>query len=266
MSTWCILLIVLLGLILVAIILLACLPTTLITKATWRSIPPPISTPIPKILHQTWKSHDLPPKFAKWSSECKDLAPHFTYRLWTDEDNRNLIKDHYPWFLKTYDAYDKHIKRVDAARYFILHRHGGVYLDLDFLCLRPFDHLLKDGHAVFGNQMRDPEATGAVANAWMAAPPGHPLFHLLIHSLEGSKTKDVLHATGPRYLTKVIRAYKAKAKDPRVTIHPMPTIYSHQWNDRGKAIEACKGSTEACRKAFPSSLFSTVWTHTWKGQ
>ena len=51
------------------------------------------------------------------------MHPSWEYKLWTDEDNRNLIKDHYPWFLKTYDEYDVNIKRVDAVRYFYLYHY-----------------------------------------------------------------------------------------------------------------------------------------------
>ena len=91
---------------------------------------------IPKIIHQTWKSRDLPDNFKKWSKIIKDLHPDWEYKLWTDEDNRNFIKNHYSWFLKTYDNYDVHIKRVDAVRYFYLYHYGGVYIDLDFICLK----------------------------------------------------------------------------------------------------------------------------------
>lgn len=58
-------------------------------------------------------------------------AEGWTYKLWTDEDNRNLIKEHYPWFLEQFDRYEYGIQRADAVRYFILHKYGGVYSDLD---------------------------------------------------------------------------------------------------------------------------------------
>jgi len=223
--------------------------------------------PIPKILHQTWKSKDLPDHFAKWSTECQKLAPHFEYKLWTDEDNRNLIKTDYPWFLETYESYDKPIKRVDAARYFILHKYGGLYLDLDFLCLRPFDHILETGKAIFGHQFRDVHEPGTIANAWMAAPPNHPLFTLLIHSLENTKSiGDVIDATGPRFLTSVINEYIRERGKTDVVLHKMPLIYSHSWNQKSDQIRHCPESTADCRKYFPRSLFSTVWTHTWKDQ
>lgn len=55
----------------------------------------------------------------------------FEYKLWTDESSLAFIKEHYPWFLPTYLGYQFNIQRADAIRYFVLHKYGGVYLDLD---------------------------------------------------------------------------------------------------------------------------------------
>src|SRR4051812_26017051 len=64
------------------------------------------------------------------------------YMLWTDASSREFIAKHYSWFLDTFDAYKYSIQRADAIRYFVLHRFGGIYLDLDIGCLRPLDPLL----------------------------------------------------------------------------------------------------------------------------
>jgi hypothetical protein len=47
-------------------------------------------------------------------------------RLWTDEDNRKLVLDHYPWFLDTYDALPKPIMKADSVRYLYMHHLGGA--------------------------------------------------------------------------------------------------------------------------------------------
>ena len=46
-------------------------------------------------------------------------------RLWTDEDNRRLVTDHYPWFLDTYDSLPKPVMKADASRYLYMHHIGG---------------------------------------------------------------------------------------------------------------------------------------------
>lgn len=58
-------------------------------------------------------------------------SPDFTYKLWTDELALDFIKTHYPWFLPTYLGYKFDIQRADVIRYFVLHKYGGIYMDLD---------------------------------------------------------------------------------------------------------------------------------------
>ena len=50
-----------------------------------------------------------------------------------------MIKNHYPWFLDTYNNYKYKIQKIDAIRPFILYHYGGMYVDLDYECFKPFD-------------------------------------------------------------------------------------------------------------------------------
>ena len=47
-------------------------------------------------------------------------------RLWTDVDNYNLIKDHYAWFLDTYESLPKPVMKADSARYLYMYHIGGA--------------------------------------------------------------------------------------------------------------------------------------------
>jgi mannosyltransferase OCH1-like enzyme len=104
------------------------------------STPHTISHQIPKIIHQTYKSNDLPHHFKVWREECIRLNPEWEFKLWTDEDNLQLVEEHYPHMLELYNSYDWYIKRVDMARYLILHKFGGLYMDFDMTCLKPFNN------------------------------------------------------------------------------------------------------------------------------
>ena len=212
---------------------------------------------IPKIIHQTWKSKELPDNFKKWSKIIKDLHPDWKYKLWTDEDNRNFIKNNYPWFLKTYDSYDINIKRIDAVRYFLLHHFGGVYIDLDFICLKKLDPLIKNNNAVFGYQLKD---KSSIANAFMISPSKHNLFKQIINNLESKKDKHVLKATGPAFLTENINIYLKKLKNNSnkidIDVLPMPLIYTRESNKIPCDINECK-------KIYPDSYTTTFWTGSW---
>ena len=188
--------------------------------------------------------------------------------LWTDEDNLQLIKDHYPWFLDTFVGYKENIKRADAVRYFILHRYGGIYMDLDFGCLRHIGSRLSDGVATFGIQNQFPASdivnnidfvkVGSVANAWMASAPNDPLFnHILSGLIPASHEEHVLHATGPQFLTKILH----ECANNTFHLLEMPLIYNQEWNSQNK----CQTVFD-CIQSSPTSYFATFWAGSWLEQ
>ena len=129
---------------------------------------PPSAPPAPwwpKFLHQSYKTIALTEDFLKWSRSVKAVNPDWTYVFWTDEDNRRMIAQHYPWFLPTYDGYKHSICRADAARYFYLHRYGGAYLDLDFECVKGLTQLV-DEAGLGGKTNMDRRVGGKDAQGW----------------------------------------------------------------------------------------------------
>ena len=119
-----------------------------------RELPPPDGVP-PLYVHQTWKTCELPFAQAKWRERCRHVLPNTTrFFLWTDAHLRDLIAAEYPLHQGVYDSYDTHIKRVDASRLFVLFRFGGLYMDLDFTCIRPPARLFVDGQVTLLPQTR----------------------------------------------------------------------------------------------------------------
>ena len=67
--------------------------------------------------------------------------------------------------------------RADIARLKILQLHGGIYLDLDMVVLRPFDALLRAGTTAMGKEIVWPGndlSKFGLCNAVIVAPPGAP--------------------------------------------------------------------------------------------
>lgn len=69
--------------------------------------------------------------------------------------------------------------KVDVIRLQTLIKHGGIYLDLDTICLKPFDSLLKD-IPVIGR-----EAPNALCNAVIIAPAGCEFLFKWIDGYQG---------------------------------------------------------------------------------
>ena len=130
-----------------------------------------------------------------------------------------------------YDAYLLPIQRADAVRYFILHHFGGLYVDLDFECLKPLEPVLHGRSCVFGSEPRAHALAYRmpviIGNALMASVLGHPLWldvhKALVRHREALDTRgpDVLRSTGPLMLTDVVQCYATDW----VTVYPPDVFY-----------------------------------------
>ncbi len=188
---------------------------------------------IPKVLHQTWKTRQLPAEFAGFHRSWQCCHPDWQFRIYDDADCRQLVAAHYPTLLGLYDAYPTNVQRADLFRYLVVHLQGGVYADVDMECLKPLGPLL-DGRtcvlgieATFGDYLRRRQGylePYRVANCIFAAKARHPFFSLLIERLPRIEPDQPLsHAlvedtTGPRFLTRLYQAEHQRFDD--ITLLP----------------------------------------------
>ncbi|AJW04859.1 Sur1p [Saccharomyces cerevisiae YJM1401] len=169
---------------------------------------PPKPQLIPKIIHQTYKTEDIPEHWKEGRRKCLDLHPDYKYILWTDEMAYEFIKEEYPWFLDTFENYKYPIERADAIRYFILSHYGGVYIDLDDGCERKLDPLL-----AFPAFLRKTSPLG-VSNDVMGSVPRHPFFLKALKSLKHYDKywfipyMTIMGSTGPLFLSVIWKQYK----------------------------------------------------------
>ncbi len=182
---------------------------------------------IPKIIHQTWKTEEIPTKWIPYQQRVKELHPDWEYRLWTDEDNDAFVQKEYPEFLDVFRGFPKVIHRVDVIRYLILYKMGGLYLDLDYEMLKPFDFaeanivLPKNRSLSFGDHADE------VGNCIIASIPGHPFWKDVVDDLHMSPPEtdnhlDVIKDTGPLLLTRILRSnhYPDITTPDRMLFHP----------------------------------------------
>jgi len=163
---------------------------------------------VPKIIHQTWKTDQIPDRWIPVRESCVAAHESWEYMLWTDKSGRELIEREYPWFLPIYDGYRYPIQRADAVRYFILHHYGGVYMDLDIGCLRPMDSLLR-----FDLVLPQTVPVG-ISNDLMFSAKEHPFMDFIIHRL-GQFDHDyhlnyatVMFSTGPMALSALLNMFR----------------------------------------------------------
>jgi hypothetical protein len=164
---------------------------------------------IPKIIHQTWRDHNIPEPL-EWPESWKRKNTEWDYKLWTDDDLSTLVRDHYPELEALYDSYPNPVQKADLGRYLILHHCGGIYADLDTECLSPLDAIKGDTRVVLSEEPIEHHShahalgmTKFLFNGVMASPQGHPFWLHLIRVLLRCEhaTAYVLESTGPLALT-----------------------------------------------------------------
>lgn len=185
------------------------------------------------------------------------LNPDWEFKLWTDDDNLKLISEYYPELLELYNSYDANIKRIDMIRFLYLHKFGGVYMDLDITCLKPFGSIFENypDKFVVVNQF---EKKREYANAVMAAPKGLDLFDDIFRELPRHKKEDVLEATGGLFLQYHVLG-KTINKGKWVEF-PFELFYAQDWTEKLKC-----NSFDICRTKYPNAVTVSMWTGTWAG-
>lgn len=211
---------------------------------------------IPKIIHQTWKTTQIPNTMKNYAQSWKTLNPGYDYILWTDDDIRRLISNNYPWFLDYYDSYPHHIMRVDAFRFFVLHHYGGVYADLDMECYKPIDDLLTESKLLLFLEWPQ-----SISNAIIASEPRHPFlehcFKLLMEKhIKNGVITDVWETTGPKFLTEAMQSYKDDKDGQDYKLYPSYFFFPIPWHYP-------KRDQSGLSHVYPNSFGAHHWQGTW---
>jgi mannosyltransferase OCH1-like enzyme len=153
---------------------------------------------VPRILHQLWKTAEVPARFTALRETWRRHNPHWRFRLWTDADLAALVAERYPELAAIYHGYRQGICRADLGRYLVLETFGGVYADLDCECLGPLDPLLEgaafvaapepDSHNLEAMTLRSGGLTRFVCPSFLASAPGHPLWAKVRERIPAART------------------------------------------------------------------------------
>jgi inositol phosphorylceramide mannosyltransferase catalytic subunit len=166
---------------------------------------------IPRVFHQIWLGDD-PFPYERERATWQQHHPSWEHRLWTEAD--------VPADLELKEAANRlrqPAERADILRLELLHRHGGVYLDADFECLKPIDPLL-DGVDCFLGLLD----SGRVSNAVIGCVPGHPLLARAMAEVRPRETYGPVdrEGTGPLLLERL------RHEVDGVTVFPANVFYA----------------------------------------
>jgi mannosyltransferase OCH1-like enzyme len=122
---------------------------------------------IPRTIHQIWFGPN--PRPQQWMSTWRERHPGWSYQLWTEETLPQLANQR---LFETLGSLWH--GKADLARYEILHRYGGVYIDADAECVRPLVDQGNGGAGADGRQtVGAPAAVARAHDARLEAGAGH---------------------------------------------------------------------------------------------
>ena len=225
-----------------------------------------------RIIHQSWKTNDIP--YHVYKKECVDSwkkkNPEWEYRMWTDQDNENLVKNHYPQYYDLFMSYRRTIQKADVSRLFYMHKFGGLYVDLDFQCLKNMDLIIASGKINLGRQRMKGYKTNSIPNALMYSEPGDEFWIKCIEELKFHQyNKNGIYqntesSTGPVFLNHCLNKFKPK----NLLVHEEEIFYPLSWELDGSSFHGTipEKYISNPEKYFADSFAITYWTTGWRNK
>lgn len=200
---------------------------------------------IPKIIHQICiDPESMNDDHASWRQSWIHHNPEWFMILW---DKHNIAK-----FNSKYTEIISNCKNraeiSDILRIEILYRIGGLYVDIDFECLKPIDPLLENRKFLYVRHRAN-----RIGNAIMASTPGAEYISLLHDRITDrynshGTVHNSAHKFGPGFLTSLLPRSATVSKD---------VAYPYDWSQRDR-------KTEDFKCTCPDAYAVHHWDQHWK--
>lgn len=146
---------------------------------------------IPQIIWQTYKTPTPPKESLDCIKTWFNKNPHYEWYYFDDIKCQKFIRDHFDnEFFEMYNSLPYGVMKSDAWRIAIVYIYGGVYADLDTICMKPVDEWINDKELVVSIE---PPTEDGIANFCFAASPKHQaLYYCLEELLKNYKSANFL--------------------------------------------------------------------------
>jgi len=171
---------------------------------------------IPKKIMQTWETKTISVEFQQIINSWKIYNPDYEYVLFNSDEREEFIKTHFDVaILNTYKKIIPGAYKADFFRYCYLYLNGGVYVDIDTLCLGKLDNFLLPNISFvvpIDLNTNPNEGNYNLACGFIASRPKHPIFMNCINIIvENVKNKIIskskLDFSGPGVLGRAVNNF-----------------------------------------------------------
>lgn len=215
---------------------------------------------IPKIIHQIWIGpYDFPEEALEWQATWQALHPDWEYKLWTNKDLESLTLINQTSF----DQARNWGEKADILRLELLYEYGGLYVDIDFACYKPFDWLhhtcdfytaLHTVKLLNNNKVR-------IANGLIGCTPKHPIIKHAIQQIPQYRTrKMVTQRTGPDFFTDVIAQSITSSQSTGNTDIVFPANYFYPRGTKGgRGCRIRSGGAYIKPETMAAHYYTSYW-------
>jgi mannosyltransferase OCH1-like enzyme len=179
---------------------------------------------IPNVIMQTYKSNDVNKAMYDASRTWLICNPTYRYEYYTDGDCILFIQKYFPKdVLHAFLSLIPGAFKADLFRYCYLYIKGGVYTDMDNICMIDLNNIIKNTD-IFVTVKDRPLAS--IYNAFIASSPNNPIFtHIIknilhnvkhqIYIFNNSNTTQMnrLSITGPKCFGNSLNTYLKRSID-----------------------------------------------------
>jgi len=203
------------------------------------------------LVHYIYKDDVIPEQYLKLIKHCVDINPEKIFILWTDDEFEKFVKDSMPQSLPLFKKYTLGIQKSDVMRLFVVYYFGGIYMDMDMECMKPFANssiynypAIIDQERVIQCRMLYNREFCGMNSVLAATRPKHPFFLFSMNRLEENfKHGSTMERTGPVFLTSSYIAYKStlsNTSDPADNVTMVdPSLFSPLFTDRPDLLSFC---------------------------
>ncbi|WP_420421673.1 glycosyltransferase family 32 protein [Simkania sp.] len=185
--------------------------------------------PIPKKLHFTFATDQLPERYQRNLEVWRSVCPEWEICFYTDKDVYALFEEHFPEYFDVLPKIPYGAMLADFFRYAVLYIQGGLYSDIDTTPLKPIpeEWLAFDG--VIGYEYQPSKFPGSYRFPWkdkellcqwtLLSKPGYFLFKEALEEafrrlekfdFQAMSITDVLYTSGPLLLTDIALPYQKR--------------------------------------------------------